>query len=256
MTDKPETAVLPMDPQPVYLIAGQSAPEQPGLSIVDALVWAYRRRWWLVVWFVVLAGIQAFQISVAGQVQSLFTVRSERGVLDPVMVALQAELASAGDAVRNLNSQIDFLKLGTNAKAEVSRNALVVLVSSAADAEPPAIVTALRQSAQRSAEKVEASYLQQANLALQVATMRAQSLRSDASSTVTERAAAELAVANAKVAVETPLDLQVSEIERIPLKGSLAKSVAIIVMIATVGSVLLVALGWGYGEVRRRAARA
>ncbi|NBV64675.1 MAG: hypothetical protein EBR71_09475 [Planctomycetes bacterium] len=124
MSDKTETAMMPMDAQPVYLIAGQSTPEQPGLSFVDALVWAYRRRWWLVVWFVVLMGVQVGTLMQAKQFECVFTVRSERGSLESVVVALQEDLAWRGDSVRALNPQIDFQKMGTGAKAEQAKKFL------------------------------------------------------------------------------------------------------------------------------------
>jgi hypothetical protein len=255
MTEKPATAMLSLDPQPVYLIAGQTAAEQPGLSLMDVLVWAYRRRWWLMIWFVALIGVQVFQLLGAGQAQFVFTVRSERGTIDPVAVALQDELARYGDTVRSLNPQIDYMKMGTGSKAEQSRNALVVQVTAAADVESPALIDALRRAAEAAVSKAEANDLQQANMTLQVATSRIEALRSDPTATSIERSGAELSAANAKVAVEMPLKLQISEIQRNPVKGSLVRALALAAVISGFGSLLLVGLVSGYGEIRRRAAQ-
>ena len=81
-------------------------------------------------------------------------------------------------------------------------------------------------------------------------------MRADSNATVAERSAAEMSLANAKVAMETPLVLKVSEIQRNPVTSGFAKRVALAAALAICGSLLLVGAGWGYGEIRRRAAQA
>jgi len=256
MSDKTETAMMPMDAQPVYLIAGQSTPEQPGLSLVDALVWAYRRRWWLVVWFVVLMGVQVGMLMQAKQVEYMFTVRAERGNLEGLVVALQEDIAHRGDSVREFTPQIEFQKLGTAAKAEQARSLVSVQVTAPANQSMPPLLEDLRQLAQTSVIRADADYLKQATLGVQVAGERLQALRADSNATVAERSAAEMSLANAKVAMETPLVLKVSEIQRNPVTSGFAKRVALAAALAICGSLLLVGAGWGYGEIRRRAAQA
>jgi hypothetical protein len=52
-----------------------------------------------------------------------------------------------------------------------------------------------------------------------------------------------------------PLKLQISEIQRNPVKGSLVRALALAAVISGFGSLLLVGLVSGYGEIRRRAAQ-
>lgn len=254
MTDKPETAMLPMDPQPVYLIAGQTVAEQPGLSVADALVWAYRRRWWLAVWFVVLMVLQIATLLGAKQEQCLFTIRAERGGLDAVVVELQENVARRGDTVREISPQIEFQKLGTAAKSEQTRSLVLVQVTGNADEATPPFLEDLRQVAQAACARAGVEYQRQANLTVQVATERSQALRADSNATVAERSAAEMSLASAKVALQTPPILIVSDVQRNPVTGS-TKRLALAGLMSAAASVLLVTLGWGYGEVRRRAAR-
>lgn len=255
MTDKPETAVLPMDPQPVYLIAGQSAPEQPGLSIVDALVWAYRRRWWLMIWFAVFMGAQLAMMLGAKQEQCLFTIRAERGSLEAVVVALQEDLARRGDTVRDSNPQIEFQKLGTGTKSEQTRSLVLVQVTASTNESAPRLLDGLRQVAQTACGRAGDEYLKQANLTLEVANERMRALRADSNATIAERSAAEMSVASASVAAQTPLVLVVSEIERHPVASGYAKRFALATLLSGTASILLVGVGAGFGELRRRAAQ-
>lgn len=255
MTDKPETAMLPMDPQPVYLIAGQSAPEQPGLSIVDALVWAYRRRWRLVIWFAVFMGAQvAMMLGAQQQQQCLFTIRAERGSLESVVIALQEDVALRGDAVQALNPQIEFQKMGSGAKADQARNLVLVQVAQTVNDGSSALIEVLRQVAQTACARATEEYLKQTNLAVQVASDRVQALRADSNSTVAERSAAEMSLTSARVAAQTPPILSISEIQRNPV-SVIAKRLALVALLSGTASLLLVGVGWGFGELRRRAAQ-
>jgi hypothetical protein len=255
MNQKTETAMMPMDAQPVYLIAGQSTPEQPGLSVVDALIWAYRRRWWLAVWFVVLMGVQVGMLMQAKQLDCVFTVRAERGSVESVVVALQEDLAWRGDSVRALNPQIEFQKMGTGAKAEQAKNLVLVKVADAVNDGSPTLIEGLRTVAQAACARAVDEYLKQAGLGVQLASERVQALRADSNATVAERSAAEMSLANARVALETPLVLKVSEIQRNPVTSGFSKRAALAAALAICGSLLLVGAGSGYGEIRRRAAQ-
>lgn len=255
MTEKPATVMLSLDPQPVYLIAGQTAAEQPGLSLMDVLVWAYRRRWSLVVWFVVLMLVQVGVMPSAKQEQCLFTIRAERGGLDAVVVELQENIARRGDTVREINPQIEFQKLGTAAKAEQTRSLVLVQVTGNADDATPQLLEDLRQLAQAACARAAVEYQKQANLTVQVATERTQALRADSNATVAERSAAAMALASAKVAVQMPPILIISEIQRNPVLA-IAKRLALAAVISGTASLLLVGMGWGYGEIRRRASGA
>jgi len=256
MTDKPETAMLSMDPQPVYLIAGQSAPEQSGLSLMDGLVWAYRRRWWLVIWFVVLMSVQVGALMQNEPFENAFTVRTERGNLEGVMVALQEEIARRGLSTRGVDLHVEFQKQGTAAKADLTKSLILVQVVSPANEETSSLAEILRQVAQAAVARLNSEYLSQASLTVQVASERLQSLRVDSNATVAERSGAEMSLASAKVALQTPPTPQVSEIQRNPAAIGFSKRMALAVVFAGLGSVLLVGAAWGYGEVRRHAARA
>lgn len=256
MTDKPETAMLSMDPQPVYLIAGQSAPEQPGLTLMDGLVWAYRRRWWLVVWFIVLMAVQVGALMQNEPFESVFTVRMDRGNLDGVMVALQDGIARRGASTRGIDLHVEYQKQGTAAKAELTKSLILVQVASPANEEASSLAESLQQVAQAAAARVNAEYLKQASLTVQVANDRLQALHGDANATVAERSGAEMSLASAKVALQTPPVLEVSSIQRNPVATGFFKRMALPVALAGAGSVLLVGAAWAYGEVRRRAAGA
>ncbi len=248
--------MLPMDPQPVYLIAGQSVPEQPGLSSMDALVWAYRRRWWLVAWFMVLMGVQVGVMSSAKQEQCLFTIRAERGGLDALVVALQEDIARRGESVRECNPQIEFQKLGTAAKAEQTRSLVLVQVTGSANELTPPLLEDLRQLAQKAAVRADMDYQKQAVLSVQVANERLQSLRGDSNATVAERSGAEMSFASAKVALQTPPVLSISEIQRNTVPTGYSKRLALAALLSGVGSLLLVGVGSGYRQIQRRAAQA
>jgi hypothetical protein len=256
MRDKPETVMMPMEAQPVYLIAGQSTPEQPGLSLVDALVWAYRRRWWLVVWFVALMGVQVGTLMQAKQVECMFTVRAERGNLESVVVALQEDLAWRGDSVRALNPQIEFQKMGTGVRAEQAKSLVLVQVADSVNDGSPPLIEGLRMVAQAACARADGDYLKQAMLGVQMASERLQALHADSNATVAERSAAEMSLANAKVAMEMPSVLKVSEIQRNQVATGFSKRIGLAAALAICGSLLLVSAGWGYGEIRRRAAQA
>lgn len=248
--------MLSMDPQPVYLISGQTVAEQPGLSVVDALVWAYHRRWWLVVWFVVCMGVQVGMMLGAKQEQCLFTIRTERGSLDGLVVALQEDIARRGDSVREFNPQIDFQKLGTAAKAEQTRSLVLVQVTASANEPAPPLLEDLRQLAQTAAARADAEYQKQAALGVQVANERLQSLRADSNATVAERSGAEMSLASARVALQTPPVVTISEIQRNAVVTGYAKRLTLAALLSGIGSLLLVGAGWGYAEIRRRAAQA
>ena len=256
MTEKPATAMLSLDPQPVYLIAGQTAAEQPGLSLMDVLVWAYHRRWWLVVWFVVLMLVQVGVMPSAKQEQCLFTIRTERGSLDGLVVALQEGIARRGDSVREFSPQIDFQKLGTAAKAEQTRSLVLVQVTASANEPAPSLLEDLRQLAQTTAARTDAEYQKQAALGVQVANERLQSLRGDSNATVAERSGAEMSLASAKVALQTPPVVTISEIQRNAVATGYAKRLALTALLSGIGSLLLVGAGWGYRQVQRRATQA
>lgn len=248
--------MMPMDAQPVYLIAGQSTPEQPGLSLVDALVWAYRRRWWLVAWFVVLMGVQVGTLMQSGSVESAFTIRSERGNLDGVMIALQEEIARRGESVRECNPQLEFQKLGTAAKAEQTRSLVLVQVTGSANELAPPLLEDLRQLAQKAAVRADTDYQKQAVLSVQVANERLQSLRGDSNATVAERSGAEVSLVSAKVALQTSPVVAISEIQRNTMPTGYAKRLALAALLSGVGSLLLVGVGSGYRQIQRRAAQA
>jgi len=256
MNQKTDTAMMPMDAQPVYLIAGQSTPEQPGLSVVDALIWAYRRRWWLVAWFLVLMGVQVGVTSIAKQEQCLFTIRAERGGLDALVVALQEDIARRGESVRECNPQIEFQKLGTASKAEQTRSLVLVQITGSTNEPTPPLLEDLRQLAQKAAVRADTEYQKQAVLTVQVANERLQSLRGDSNATVAERSGAEMSLASAKVALQTPPVVTISEIQRNTVATGYAKRLGLAVLLSGAGSLLLVGVGSGYRQIQRRAAQA
>jgi hypothetical protein len=197
------------EPRPIIVVAERDCEEARVFRGMDLLVFLYRWRWIVAMtWGMVLfASLALMPVESDPSHRWSFVVRSDAGgqSLDQLAGLLMARVSSLGEAAaKQADIEVQFPRMGSGAKAEIIRNAIVIRGSGDSAESPPEIVRDLAAMASEWTRQSRSDYIARQTEAVTVIRERIRAMSADENSSMADRSAAESSLATAEVNLKFP----------------------------------------------------
>lgn len=252
-----------MEQRPLIVVAERSETAEEGPRLMDFALACYRLRWpFLAAWVLVLV-LSLFWMPLNSRDRFTWTlvvhvsdspaslVPPTNQGLQPLMTEWLAAIAASGGSSVELN----YLKVGSGAKAEVLKTGLVATATGDAE-QPPQRLEQLRSAAEAWAARESSQWLESQKDVVATARKSRDAIAADRArgSSSGDLASAELALAQAEAASRFPPQYRVSDLQstRVPANftAELTRRATVCVAIA----VGVVAAMSGWSRLRKAAA--